>query len=276
MRAAAYRRAVLLSALVSFAGIFAAFLAFERPGLGIGHFYYFSVALMALATGPFWGGAAGLAATLLFSAGVVVNSHLPSSDVLTTGTVIRLVTYVGMGVLIGWFARRNASLVERLRILAERDFLTGLPNTRAFESAIARRLAEGAPFALLLGDMDGLKAVNDAHGHTEGNEMLQRLASLLGNALRPEDELARVGGDEFAILSTVRSGDDASQLASRLEVVMRTNGMSITFGWSVYPDDGFEALSLFRAADERLYARKFVRVRGDAAQLRLAPLAASE
>jgi diguanylate cyclase (GGDEF)-like protein len=176
-----------------------------------------------------------------------------------------------MGVLVGWFARQNLELVERLRVLAERDFLTGLPNTRGFELAIARRLATAAPFALLLGDMDGLKAVNDRHGHVEGNEALQRLGSLLGSSLRAEDELARVGGDEFAVLTPLESGEEAARLAARLEAISRTAGAGITFGWSVYPHDGSEALSLFRAADERLYARKFVRTREEPTRLRLAP-----
>jgi diguanylate cyclase (GGDEF)-like protein len=176
-----------------------------------------------------------------------------------------------MGVLVGWFAQRNYELVERFRILAERDFLTGLPNTRAFELAIVRRISAGASFALLLGDMDGLKEVNDRLGHAEGNEVLQRLGTLLGSSLRAEDELARVGGDEFAVLTSLETGEQAAQLTARLEGVTRGAGAGITFGWSVYPRDGTEALSLFRAADERLYARKFVRTREEPSRLRLAP-----
>jgi diguanylate cyclase (GGDEF)-like protein len=119
--------------------------------------------------------------------------------------------------------------------------------------------------------MDGLKAVNDAHGHAEGNEALQRLSSLLGSSLRAEDELARVGGDEFAVLTAHDSGEEASRLAGRLERVAADSGAGITFGWAVFPQDGTEALSLFRAADERLYARKFVRTRDEPMRLRLAP-----
>jgi diguanylate cyclase (GGDEF)-like protein len=266
-----HRRALVGASLLSFAAVFLAFLSLERPGLGIGHFFYLSIVLMALAVGPVWGAVAGLVAATLYTLGIVLNPGLPPAEALTTGAAIRLVTYTGMGVLVGWFARRNNDLVERLSILAERDFLTGLPNTRGFELAIARRLQAGKPFALLLGDMDGLKAVNDARGHAEGNEVLQRLGSLLGNALRTEDELARVGGDEFAVLTALETGEEAAALAGRLEGVTRAVGAAITFGWSVYPRDGAEALSLFRAADERLYARKFVRTRDEPMRLRLAP-----
>jgi diguanylate cyclase (GGDEF)-like protein len=259
------------ASLLSFAGVFLAFLTAERPGMGIGHFFYLAIALLALAAGPVWGALAGLAAAALYTTGILLNPDLPSTEALTAGAAIRLVTYTGMGVLVGWFAQRNLELVERLRILAERDFLTGLPNTRGFEIAIARRLTEGAPFALLLGDMDGLKAVNDAHGHAEGNEALQRLSALLGSSLRADDELARVGGDEFAVLTALDSGEEASRLAGRLERVAADSGAGITFGWAVFPQDGREALSLFRAADERLYARKFVRTRDEPMRLRLAP-----
>jgi diguanylate cyclase (GGDEF)-like protein len=269
--AGTHRRALVGASLLSFAAVFVAFLSLERPGLGIGHFFYLSIVLMALAVGPVWGGVAGLLAATLYTVGIVLNPGLPPAEALTTGAAIRLVTYTGMGVLVGWFARRNHDLVERLRILAERDFLTGLPNTRGFELAIARRLSAGKPFALLLGDMDGLKAVNDERGHAEGNEVLQRLGSLLGNALRTDDELARVGGDEFAVLTALETGEEAAALAARLEGVTRAAGAGITFGWSVYPRDGAEALSLFRAADARLYARKFVRSRDEPMRLRLAP-----
>lgn len=269
--AGSYRRILVGASLLSFAGIFFAFLTFERLGMGIGHFFYLPIALLALAAGPVYGALGGLLAAGLYTAGILLNPGLPSAEALTAGAGIRLVTYTGMGVLVGWFAQQNFELVERLRILAERDFLTGLPNTRAFEVAIARRLSAGAPFALLLGDMDGLKTVNDMRGHAEGNEVLQRLGSLLGSSLRSEDELARVGGDEFAVLTSLESGEEAAQLAARLESVTRAADAGITFGWSVYPRDGTEALSLFRAADERLYARKFVWAREEPARLRLAP-----
>jgi diguanylate cyclase (GGDEF)-like protein len=269
--AGSHRRILVGASLLSFGGVFLAFLTLEQSGVGIGHFFYLSIALMALAAGPVYGALAGLLAAALYTVGILLNPGLPAAEALTAGAAIRLVTYTGMGVLVGWFAQRNFELVERLRILAERDFLTGLPNTRGFELAIARRLATGAPFALLLGDMDGLKAVNDARGHAEGNEVLQRLSSLLGSSLLPEDELARVGGDEFAVLTSLGSSDEAAQLAARLECVTRGAEAGITFGWSVYPRDGREALSLFRAADERLYARKFVRAREEPTRLRLAP-----
>ena len=97
----------------------------------------------------------------------------------------------------------------QLRELADRDFLTGIFNTRVFDEALARRCQAGRPFLLLLGDMDNLKQVNDTHGHTAGNIELRRLADALARTIAPDDELARVGGDEFAVLMDGRVNEAA-------------------------------------------------------------------
>ncbi len=257
MTAATSHRGVLIGAsLLTFGLVFTAFLTLETPGLGLANFYYFAVALVALALGPYFGAAAGGAAAGLYSVGIVLNASLPTTEILAQSAWIRLLTYAGIGFLIGYFAERNQELVVQLRLLAERDALTGLPNTRGFEAAMSRRLAGGRSFALLLGDMDGLKLINDSRGHAAGNHVLQRLAVVLGQALRGEDEVARVGGDEFAVLSSVHSGDEARQLAERLETAVEAAGARITFGWAVSPSEGTEALTLFRSADQRLYERK--------------------
>jgi diguanylate cyclase (GGDEF)-like protein len=261
-----HRRLLFACALATYVLVFFAFLVWERPGLGLGHFFYVSIALLALATGPQMGVLGGLLATVLYALGIVLSPHIPPTDVPTVSTAVRAVTFSGIGLLLGWFAQRHRVLVDELRVLAERDFLTGLPNTRSFEAAISRRLEAGRPFALLIGDMDGLKRINDEQGHAEGNDALQRLAEALGGALGPEDDVARVGGDEFAVLTGARSSEQARRTAARLEKVAASHA-AITFGWASFPQEGENALSLYRAADERLYARKLVRGerRGDVA-----------
>lgn len=255
----AHRRLLVACALATYAVVFFVFLQWERPGLGLAHFFYLAIALLALGSGPQMGALGGALATVLYALAIVLSPHIPTTEVPSESTALRFVTYTVMGLLVGWFARRNRMLVDELRILAERDFLTGLPNTRAFEMAITRRLERGAPFALLIGDMDRLKRINDELGHTEGNDLLRRLAEALGNVLGPEDEVARVGGDEFAVLTDARSGEEAGRVAARLEKVLASSEIAITFGWSVFPHEGPNALSLYRAADERLYARKLIR-----------------
>jgi diguanylate cyclase (GGDEF)-like protein len=252
------RRLLVVCALATYAVVFVGFLHWERPGLGLGHFFYVSIALLALASGPQMGFLGGVLATVLYALAIVASPHIPPTDVPTVSTALRMVTFTGVGLLLGWFAQRHRSLVDELRVLAERDFLTGLPNTRSFEAAIGRRLEAGRPFALLIGDMDGLKRINDEHGHSEGNDALQRLAEALGGALGPDDDIARVGGDEFAVLTAARSSEEARRIAVQLEQAAGEHA-AITFGWASYPHEGENALLLYRAADERLYARKLVR-----------------
>ena len=250
---AAHRLSLLVGALASFAGVTAAFIVLERPGLGIGHFFYVPIALVAFASGPFWGAAAGAVATSLYSLGIIVNPFLPSTLEFEQ-SVIRFVTFVSLGILIGLFVRRNRSLVAELSRLADRDSITGLPNTRGFQNAIERRLSLAEPFALLVGDVDELRRINKS-GREQGDDALRRLADRLVSANRMTDDVARVGGDEFAVLATLE-GHDARTLAQQTEGQLRLAGESITFGWASYPQDGDNALALYRAADERLYARK--------------------
>jgi diguanylate cyclase (GGDEF)-like protein len=256
-----HMRLVLTVAFASFVAVYAALTFFEAPGLGIGHFFYIPIALIALVTGPRLGAAAGVTAAALYALATLVNPDLPSLDVLTVSTPIRLITFATSGALIGWYAQRNRELIKRLEVLAQRDRLTGLPNVRAFEEAVDKLFKEERPFGLLLGDMDGLREANEELGHGAGDVVLVRLAETLGKLLGPEERLARVGGDEFAILTTSRSKEAAADRANQLESFLADEGLRVTFGWAAFPGEGTNALGLVRVADERLYARKLVRGR---------------
>jgi len=252
-----HRRLLFAIAIVSYGLVFTCFVLFEVPGLGIGHFFYIPVALLALACGTQGGFLGGSLAAALYALAIVVTPRLPTREVLTAATAIRFVTFSSCGILVGWFANQHRRHVEQLRNLAERDFLTGILNTRVFDEALARRCAAGGRFLLLLGDMDNLKTVNDTHGHSAGNVELRRLADALGRAIRPGDELARVGGDEFAILTGGRI-DEAASLCARLRVKLAAQDLHMTFGWAAQPEDGVGPLELFRKADDRLYAAKLI------------------
>ena len=251
---AANRRPLLLAlALVGYATVFAVFCTVERPGLGIGHFYYIPVALVAIATGPVAGAAAGVAAAGLYTAGIFVNHDVPSA-VPVGETLISLCTFTAVGVLAGAYARANRALVRELSQLAERDALTGLPNTRSFEVAIETRLERNEQFTLLVADVDELREVNR---DGDGDGLLRQIADMLVAAKRAEDHVSRVGGDEFAVIA---SGPETGRtLALQLERLLELGGLSVTFGWATFRRDGETALALYRAADERLYARKVAR-----------------
>ncbi len=252
-----HRRLLIVSAFALYGCVFAAFVFFEVPGLGIGHFFYVPVALLALGAGLRAGLGGGALATGLYVLAIVVTPRLPVRDVLTGATLIRLVTYSTVGGLIGWFADQHRDDVSRLRELAERDFLTGLSNARVFDGALARRCEAGEPFVLVLADMDDLKSVNDAHGHAAGNRTIREVGDALSELGGPTDELARVGGDEFALLSG-GSVEEAQALCTLLRERLRRAGLEVSFGWAAAPDDGLAPLELFRKADDRLYAAKLL------------------
>src|SRR6266496_108739 len=212
------RQAFLAAGAVIYAAIFALCLIFERPGLGIGHGFYLAVIFVALARGPMVGLGAGVLATVLYAIGIWINPHVSPATIPTLATSIRGVTYIAVGVVVGSYASRNRTLHRRLleltndlRMLAERDVLTGLPNTRAFEPAITRRIDDGDTFALLVADVDGLKRINTANGYDEGNDLLRNVAERLTHKLPPNSDIARVGDDEFAILIPCTKADEAAK-----------------------------------------------------------------
>jgi diguanylate cyclase (GGDEF)-like protein len=256
-----HRAFLLATSVALYPSILGAFLLAERPGVGIGHFYYVPVAMIALASGPAWGVLAGLVATGCYSLGIVVNPHLPPSDVLTAGMSIRFVTFTSMGALVGWYAHSNRQLTDRLRVAEERDLLTGLLNTRAFDAALSARAKLGKSFGLVLADMHRLKEINDREGHAVGNDLLRRAADILSRKLEYGDQIARVGGDEFGIITAAPGNDAVRAICGRLTAALHEQGLSASFGWAVCPGDGDTALLLFRAAEERLYAQKLIRSR---------------
>jgi diguanylate cyclase (GGDEF)-like protein len=255
--AALHRRLLTTIALVLFPIVFGSFYFLEVPGLGIGHFYYVPVALLALAGGGWIGVAGGLAAAGLYALDIVVTPRVPVRDVLTEATLLRTFTYSSVGAIIGWFANEHRAHVAQLRELAERDYLTGLLNTRVFDEALARRCAAGKPFVLVLGDMDNLKDLNNTHGHPEGNRALRQVGDALAAAAGPGDEVARVGGDEFAIL-TNGTPEEAQAMSTMLKRRLAREDIHLSFGWAAFDEDATGPLELFRKADDRLLGAKLV------------------
>ena len=152
---------------------------------------------------------------------------------------------------------------------ALRDALTGLPNRELLDDRISQALARsrrsGEPFALLVVDLDGFKGVNDIRGHETGDAVLRTIARRLESALRGSDTVARVGGDEFVVLSLGTAGDDeAAALAGRLRQALRrpyrVEGtlveLDASIGWAIFPQDGMTPVDLLARADGQMYATK--------------------
>src|SRR5579864_734657 len=252
------RRVVLALAALMYVGVSVAFVAVENQTLGLGNFYYIPVCLVALVSDELIGALAGVAATAMYVGAVVVAPAVPSAQALTAATGIRLVTFTIVGALMGFYASRNRRLVDRLRDLAGRDFVTGCGNARTFDEELAKRCAAGTPFALVLADVDGLNAINQAHGHAAGNAALKRVGEVLSQHAEPGDVIARIGGDEFALLTTLPA-EQIAALQSRTNRILVSEELSATFGVTFYPDDGQTTSELFHKADDRLFAAKLIR-----------------
>lgn len=154
-------------------------------------------------------------------------------------------------------------LLDQLRAHAECDALTGLYNRARFEAALAAH-KDGRPCALLLADLDGFKAVNDTHGHAVGDACLVEVARRLRQAFRGAELIARIGGDEFAVvisgrqaLAQVRARAEAAvaSISAPIRVGERVFGVGVSIGICTKPG-GSAPIDLFAGADAAMYAAK--------------------
>lgn len=156
---------------------------------------------------------------------------------------------------------------EKIRRLAEQDYLTGLANRYTLNRAVDEHISQpDAKISLLLFDLDRFKELNDTHGHAFGDRVIKALADRLLTLIDPEDTVGRLGGDEFAILlrgpdCTPRSEalcarilDDFSKNPAM--VLGRTLTLRATVGIASYPDDALNTEGLFSNADLALYRAK--------------------
>jgi len=189
-----------------------------------------------------------------------MNDHLtdvPSNDDLLN-EVVRLRGEI----------TRLKEMVEQLDELAHQDSLIELPNRRGFmrrlDETISRVRRYNEDAGMLFVDLDGLKLINDSFGHKAGDEALIQVASMLVGGVRRSDCVARIGGDEFAILLINAPESVANDTAARLIDVIAdcdfthdgdTLPLSVAIGVAmISPDD--DAESVMARADEEMYKRK--------------------
>jgi diguanylate cyclase (GGDEF)-like protein len=168
-----------------------------------------------------------------------------------------------------------AGQVEELRFLADHDPLTRLLNRRAFiarlDGEVARSTRSGKPFGLVLCDLDGFKALNDRNGHLAGDEALRLVARLLADTVRRSDDVFRIGGDEFALLLPEAAAAASAEIVARVAAALEASGepglegLHASFGVASFPEQASSSETLFRVADESLYAAKRARTAAAAA-----------
>lgn len=174
--------------------------------------------------------------------------------------------------LVAELRRRN----EELEGLATRDSLTHLFNHGYFQDALAREISRSQrrdqQVSVVLIDLDNFKHVNDSRGHLAGDEVLRRIAGLIGGLpgeagaprSRTEDIAARYGGDEFALILPETGKTGAAARAERLRQFVEserlagsdTQSVTLSMGVATFPEDGADASELLKRADDALYAAK--------------------
>ncbi len=156
---------------------------------------------------------------------------------------------------------------RELESQANTDPLTGLGNLRALQRALANLLDTHRryqhPFGVLLMDIDGLKRINDSHGHQAGDRVLMQVGMSLRRSIRSVDTAARIGGDEFCVLLPQQDLKSAAKLAARLATAVEEEvaapgepPVTISIGVSASPEHGDEAEALIDSADRAMYRAK--------------------
>lgn len=165
-------------------------------------------------------------------------------------------------------AIENALKYQQAETSATTDYLTGLPNARSLFLQLDRELSrcrrQNTWLSLMVCDLDGFKKINDRFGHLEGNRVLRLFSQALKESCREYDYVARMGGDEFVVISPGLDAVAAAKRVEQLRPLAKQAGydvcgeqfLSLSVGIAVAPDDGNDAEQLLTEADRRMYIEK--------------------
>jgi diguanylate cyclase (GGDEF)-like protein len=188
---------------------------------------------------------------------------LPGSDPMHMATVF--IAIVVMSAFAYAFSIVTMHQQEQLMRLATKDPLTGAGNRRALENKLSEVVASfrrtRAPVAMILIDLDHFKAVNDAHGHAAGDQILCSVTEIINLRIRVTDSLFRIGGEEFVVVLEGQTADSASHLAEQLRTIVEAHELvpdrSVTISLGVAElRSGESAGDWMQRADEALYQAK--------------------
>lgn len=166
-------------------------------------------------------------------------------------------------------ANQSGAAIEKMSYHAQHDFLTGLPNRMLMLERLTHEIAMSKrrhkKIALLFLDLDRFKQINDTHGHTIGDHLLQNVAEELTDCVRNTDTVSRHSGDEFVVLLTeIEDIADVTQVAdkilARFSAPRNIDGLelqiALSIGIAIYPESGTDADELMRNADKAMYTTK--------------------
>jgi diguanylate cyclase (GGDEF)-like protein len=186
-----------------------------------------------------------------------------ASDVAFAARLVGFsVAVIGQTIAMQFLKRRLVRAEVRQRTFAHLDPLTGITNRRGFDRALERAQASGKPYALVLFDLDDFKGINDLYGHPTGDVVLRTVAEAGQRSVRRDDCLARIGGDEFAVVAAGAEQAGADRLVRALAREVRAAempedlGVGVTFATAVAPIDGEDRDELLSRASLRLLALK--------------------
>lgn len=152
--------------------------------------------------------------------------------------------------------------IHEIEYLSYHDHLTGLYNRRFFEEEIARLDTErNLPITIIMGDVNGLKLINDSFGHEVGDELLIKTAEVIAKECRDDDIVARLGGDEFVILLPKTNETQAAFLVQRLKSGLNSHRigpitLSVSFGYETKTSVSQDIKELLRLTEDHLYRHK--------------------
>lgn len=153
---------------------------------------------------------------------------------------------------------------EEISYLSYHDKLTGLFNRRYYEVEIKRLdTKRNLPISIIIGDVNGLKLINDAFGHDKGDELLQKAAAAIESVCRTNDIVARWGGDEFVILLPKTETEEVKEIINKIKVLYSKErisalSVSISFGWDTKRKNDEDILKVLKSAEDYMYKNKII------------------
>jgi diguanylate cyclase len=168
---------------------------------------------------------------------------------------------IGVVIVFSDFSEKRKRMNE-IEFLSYHDYLTGLYNRRFFEEELKRHdVSRNLPISIVMGDVNGLKLINDSFGHPTGDELLKKAAELIVKACRADDIVARLGGDEFVVLLPKAGEEDAARLIKRVQTELIEENfsgipLSVSFGQATKTQGEESMNELLKGAEDHMYRHK--------------------